>query len=117
MMVMLEGAERRASPRLEEVQLVQVSNPGSMSQLATGRTINLSRGGARLEMGGQLPLRSRVRLSLALGDEFVTVAGSVVYLEALDGGRCAVGVQFTDLDAASRRRLDAHMVRRAAPEA
>ena len=50
-------------------------------------------------------------MSLAVGDEFVTVAGSVVYLEALDGGRCSVGVQFTDLDAASRRRLDDYVTR------
>ena len=38
--------------------------------------------------------------------------GSVVYLEALDGGRCSMGVQFTDLDADSRRRLDDYVARR-----
>ena len=102
----MESAERRASPRVDEVQLVQVSEPSSLPALTTGRTLNISRGGVRLEMSTQLPLRSRVRLSLAVGDEFVTMAGSVVYLEALDGGRCSMGVQFTDLDAASRRRLD-----------
>ncbi len=102
----MEAAERRASPRVDDVQLVQVAEPGALSELTTGRTLNISRGGIRLEMGAQLPLRSRVRLSLAVGDEFVTVAGSVVYLEALDGGRCSMGVQFTELDAHSRRRLD-----------
>ena len=112
MTVSIGGAERRASPRVDEVQLVQVSESGSLSR-ATGRTINLSRGGVRLEMGGQLPLRSRVRLSLAVGDEFVTVAGSVVYLEALDGGRCSMGVQFTDLDPSSRQLLDQYIARHA----
>jgi c-di-GMP-binding flagellar brake protein YcgR len=100
------ATERRASPRVDEVQLVQVAGPGSLSDLTTGRTLNISRGGVRLELSSQLPLRSRVRLSLAVGDEFVTVEGSVVYLEAMDGGRCSMGVQFTELDAANRRRLD-----------
>lgn len=108
----METAERRASPRVDEVQLVQVSEPTSLSTLTTGRTLNISRGGVRLEMSSQLPLRARVRLSLAVGDEFVTVAGSVVYLEALDGGRCSMGVQFTDLDADSRRLLDRYVALR-----
>jgi len=109
----MEAAERRASPRVNEVQLVQVSEPGTLSELTTGRTLNISRGGIRLEMSSQLPLRARVRLSLAVGDEFVTVAGSVVYLEALDGGRCSMGVQFTDLDPSSRRKLDEYVARHA----
>jgi len=113
----MEAVERRGSPRVAEVQLVQVSEPGSGSRPATGRTLNISRGGLRLEMQGQLPLRSRVRLSLAVGDEFVTVAGSVVYLEALDGGRSSVGVQFTDLDDAGRRRLEDYVARHDEPSA
>ena len=105
-----QGAERRVSPRVDEVQLVQVTTPGSVSR-TTGRTINLSRGGMRLEMGDQLPLRSRVQLSLSVGNGQKLVAGSVVYLEALDGGRCSIGVQFTDLDQHSRRRLDDYIAR------
>ncbi|MFQ5350069.1 MAG: PilZ domain-containing protein [Thermoanaerobaculia bacterium] len=104
--------ERRASPRVDEVQLVQVGQLGSRA-LTTGRTLNLSRGGVRLEMSKDLPLRTRVRLSLAVGDEFVTVDGAVVYLEALDGRRCSMGVQFTELDAGSRGRLDAYVARHA----
>ena len=107
----MEATERRASPRVDEVQLVQVSEPSAPSALTTGRTLNISRGGVRLEMSSELPLRSRVRLSLAVGDEFVTVGGLVVYLEALDGGRCSMGVQFTDLDADSRRLLDEYVRR------
>ena len=111
------ATERRTSPRVDEVQLVQVSVPSAPSAFTTGRTLNISRGGVRLEMSGELPLRTRVRLSLAVGDEFVTVAGSVVYLEALDGGRCSMGVQFTDLDANSRRRLDEYVERHSRPSA
>ena len=106
----MEAAERRASPRVPEVQLVQISEPG-VPRPATGRSLNLSRGGVRFETGRELPLRSRVQLSLAVGDEFVTVSGSVVYLEALDHGRCTIGVQFTEVDAVSRRRLDDYIAR------
>ena len=106
----MEAVERRASKRVREVQLVQVSEPG-VARPTTGRTLNLSRGGLRMETARDLPLRSRVQLSLALGDEFVTVSGSVVYLEALDHGRCTMGVQFTEIDAASRKRLDEYIAR------
>ena len=56
----MKATERRASPRVDEIQLVQVAEPGSPSGLATGRTVNISRGGVRLEMSSQLPLRTRV---------------------------------------------------------
>ncbi len=105
----IEATERRASPRLEQVQLVQVAEPGSVSHLATGRTLDISQGGVRLEMRAPLPLRARVRLSLAVGDEFVSLFGTVVYLEALDRGRCCMGVQFGELDPVSRRRLDDYL--------
>ena len=112
----MEATDRRASPRVDTVQLVQVAEPGSVNELTTGRTLNISRGGVRLEMGSHLPLRSRVRLSLAVGDEFVTVAGAVVYLEALDGGRCSMGVQFTELDAHSRQQLDDYVAIHDSPQ-
>ena len=70
MTVSIGGAERRTSPRVDEVQLVQVSEPGSLSR-ATGRTINLSRGGVRLEMGSQLPLRSTMASIRSCGSSLV----------------------------------------------
>ena len=113
----MKATERRASPRVDEVQLVQVDEPGSRPDLTTGRTLNISSGGMRLEMSRQLPLRARLSVSLAIGDEFLTVAGSVVYLEASDGGRCSMGVRFTDLRPDSRRRLEEYIARHPAQEA
>jgi hypothetical protein len=92
--------ERRIEPRIRKINLVQVSRfdeDGFRADLATGRTLNLSPGGLRLELYHALPLRSRVRLDLALGEELINVEGVVVYLEAIDAERCAMGIAFSNL--------------------
>lgn len=101
--------ERRAAPRVDRIQLVEVSRfdkEGLYADLATGRTLNLSRSGARLEFHHSLPLRSTVELSIVLGDEVVQVTGRVVYLEAIDDERTAMGVTFTELPPGAREALD-----------
>ena len=79
--------KRRVDSRVEKIQLVQISRfdeEGFRADLATGRTINISKGGLRLELHHPLPLRSQVELDLALGDELTHVSGTVVYLEVID---------------------------------
>jgi len=69
---MSDHDDRRNHPRIEKCQLVQVSRfdeEGFRADLATGRTLNISRGGLRLELVHPLPLRSEVSLSLALGND------------------------------------------------
>jgi len=63
----------------------------------------------RLELYHPLPLRSIVVLTLALGKGLVQVKGKVVYLEKIDGNRCAMGIQFTHVAPKSRRLLDEHV--------
>lgn len=92
--------ERRINSRVEKINLVQVSRfdeAGFRADLAAGRTLNLSTGGCRLELHYALPLRSKLRLDLAINDQLVQVEGTVVYLEALDDHRCAMGVAFSKL--------------------
>ncbi len=96
-----DGKDRRASPRIEKVQLVQISRfdeEGFRADLTTGRTLNISRGGVRLELHHSVPLRTVVSLNLVLGEKILDVNGVVVYLEVLDGERCGLGIEFTDLD-------------------
>ena len=95
------NSERRTSPRIEKVHLVQVNRfdeEGARADLTTGRTLNISTGGVRLELHHSVPLRSVVSLNLVLGEKILDVTGTVVYLEALDGERCCMGVEFTELD-------------------
>lgn len=101
-------ADRRHDQRVEKIHLVQVSRfdeEGFRADLAAGRTLNLSRGGMRLELYHPLPLRSQVSLSLLLGDEVVEVHGRVTYLEELDEDRCAMGIEFVDLSTADEARI------------
>ena len=102
-------SERRNAPRIEKVHLVQVNRfdeEGFRADLTTGRTLNISRGGVRLELHHPVPLRSVVSLNLVLGEQILDVSGTVVYLEDLDGDRCGMGIEFNELDADGQALLD-----------
>ena len=104
--------QERHYPRVKNLSLVQVDrhdDRGLQADLATGRTLDLSPGGMRLELHHPLPLRTIVEMSLALGNEIVDVRGKVVYLEELDGDRCAMGVQFLDVAEEARRVLERYV--------
>lgn len=105
-------SDRRTEPRIERVQLVQITRfdeEGFHADVATGRTLNVSRGGIRLELHHALPLRSVVNLSVLLGDQILDVSGTVVYLEAIDDQRCAMGVAFGDLTTAQTELIDRYL--------
>lgn len=104
-----DEGERRSEPRIEKVHLVQVNRfdaEGFRADLTTGRTLNISRGGVRLELHQPVPLRSVVSLNLVLGERIVDVAGTVVYLEDMDGERCCMGIEFNDLDPESEALIE-----------
>lgn len=102
----------RRHPRIKKVNLVQVNRfdeEGFRADLATGRTLNISRGGVRIELYHPLPLRSVVGLSMALGDRIIDVSGKVVYLEVLDQDRCAMGIEFCDLEPEATASIDEYL--------
>jgi len=96
----------RHHPRIENLNLVQISRFDEDVDLATGRTLDISPGGMRLELYQPLPLRTILSLTLALGDTLVDVRGKVVYLKEIDDERCAMGIQFVDMDQADRQQLE-----------
>ncbi len=100
--------DQRESARLRRLQLVQISRydaQGVQADVATGRTLNLSHGGMRLELSHPLPLRATIQLSIALGDDIIEVNGSVRYLEVIDDVRNAMGVEFIDLTPADQAAI------------
>lgn len=102
------SSEERKEPRLKKMSLVQISRfdeEGFRADLATGRTLNVSRGGLRLELHHPLPLRSEVRLDMVLGDQIIHVAGTVVYLEAVDEDTCCMGIAFKDVEPETQKLL------------
>ena len=109
---MAEQTEGRNFPRIKDLNLVQISRfdeEGFRADLATGRTLDISAGGIRLDLHHSLPLRTVVALTLALDDDLIDVRGKVVYLEEIDDERCAMGIQFTDMSDGDRERLDRHV--------
>ncbi len=108
------STEERHHPRVKNLSLVQVDRhdkEGLPADLATGRTLDISPGGIRLELHHPLPLRTIVEMSLALDNELVDVRGKVVYLEEIDDERCAMGVQFIDVDEATRQALERYVAK------
>ncbi|MEM6456059.1 MAG: PilZ domain-containing protein [Acidobacteriota bacterium] len=106
-------ADERRHPRVENLQLVHmnqyIEDEESRERLATGRTLNLSRGGMRIELYGSVPLRSRVSLSVALDDHIVEVAGEVAYLEVIDNTKSVMGISFDELSEETQRIIQNHI--------
>ncbi len=105
-------SRQRDFPRVRNLLLAEISRldeQGVRADLATGRTLDISYGGLRLELPVPLPVRSEVVLTLALGERLVRIKGKTVYLQKVDGDRCAMGVQFTDVAPRARRLLDEHV--------
>lgn len=102
----------RHHPRVKNLSLVQVDRhdeKGLQADLATGRTLDISPGGIRLELHHPLPLRTIVEMSLALDNTLIEVQGKVVYLEEIDDERCAMGVQFIDISEDVRQQLEQYV--------
>lgn len=109
-----QTANERHHPRIENLNLVQISRfdeEGFRADLATGRTLDISEGGIRLELYHPLPLRTVVSLTLALDNELLDVKGRVVYLEEIDDDRCAMGIQFVEVDADAAGLLSSYVAK------
>jgi c-di-GMP-binding flagellar brake protein YcgR len=105
-------SRQRDFPRVKNLLLAEISRfdeRGVRADLATGRTLDISYGGLRLELCKPLPVRSNVRLTLAVGERLVQIKGRTVYLQKIEDDRCAMGVQFTDVPPRSRKLLDEHV--------
>lgn len=108
--------ERRREPRERTYQLVNVSRvdrEGLPVELVPGRTLDLSRDGARLELDQALPEGARVRVDVALREELVSAEAEVRHVEPAPAGGYHVGVHFVDLAGRALERVDAFLRARA----
>jgi hypothetical protein len=78
---------------------------GGESQPLFSRTRSLGLGGLMFESESTLERGDSICMEIALGDQTVTAAGTVVYVERRDGGPWQVGVQFTTLTEDDRDAL------------
>lgn len=95
---MIPKFERRRASRVPGYHLVNVSRRsggGSLEELSTGRTLDLSPEGLCLELDHVLPQGSPVEVDIALGEDLVHLRGEVRWIA--DRGRtCALGLRFAD---------------------
>lgn len=103
--------ERREHPRLSveetRVHLGGLEMRGIPANLSVIRTQNLSLGGLRLELKGYYPVLggSTLELGLNIGNEILRVKGRVIYVQRLEEGRSALGMQFTDIGPDARKKI------------
>ncbi len=113
---MVIRVERRREPRERTYQLASVSRvnrEGLPIEQVLGRTLDLSRAGARLEVDQELPAGARVRVDLALREDLVSTEAEVRHVEAAHEGGYQLGVEWVELSDAVFERLDGFLRTRA----
>lgn len=100
--------ERRREPRERTYQLVNVSpvnQEGLRTEQLLGRTLDLSPGGARVEVPHEVASGARVQVDLALNEALVSAEAEVRHAGAGDEGAWLLGLEFVELDDATTRKI------------
>lgn len=111
--------ERRREPRERTFQLVNVSlvNRAGERDQSLGRTLDLSRGGLRVELDHDVSPGTRVQVDLALREALVSAPAEVRSVEPARDGGYLLGLEFVDLDDGCFHRIDDFLRHRMADRA
>lgn len=101
--------ERRQYPRVDSINLVTMGDFGEETPIGVARTLQISEGGALLEMARPYPIHTVFQLDLALGSEILPVRAEVRNIRVLDDGGYQIGVRFAQLRPKDRERLERHL--------
>jgi len=101
--------ERRQFPRVESIHLVSLGDVQGETTIGVARTLEISQGGALLEMAQPYPLHTVFQLDLALGGDLLAVRAEVRNIQAADDGTYRVGIRFARLGPEDRKRLERHL--------
>ncbi len=101
---MESGSDRRRSPRVGKVSLIQANS------FLIGSSLNLSRHGALIELHEPLRTELPVRLDLAIQDQVMELQARVVHVHQVDQGRYNIGLEFQDLSEEELKALDDFML-------
>ncbi len=104
---------RRQHPRFVTSQRVELQ-AGNRNALRALWMADISKGGLFVETDDPPPLRQPVSVTLSTEDGELTLSAEVVHIldtaaAAGGGGKPGVGLQFVDLDAQTRRRIEAYV--------
>ncbi len=92
--------ERRKAVRIDSLNLLKVSvdkNDIAVNQ-GMGRTLNISESGILLETYFEIDLDSSLSLTVAIGDDLISINGKVLHCTAGNDGMFKTGVQFFGID-------------------
>jgi hypothetical protein len=93
-----ETKEQRRSPRIRSLHLTSyVPRKGSEQDyiVSIGRTLDVSRGGVKVEVHRELAKGTELDMDIAIEDRLITAKGVVVHVEPLPGGLYGTGIRFT----------------------
>ena len=106
---MSDRTERRSEPRIEQVRLIKIipwPRAALSEPIDTGRTLDLSRHGLRLEVHLPIPVSSILTCRLAFGEEVVEVRGVVRHLQPCESNLYEIGLSFEKVDTMSQAVFD-----------
>ena len=101
--------ERRREPPRQVLNLVSVDqreDSGAPTELAAGRTLDLSPRGMRIELSRPLPLRSRIQVTVALAERIITLDAQVRHVDEVSEGVCSMGIEFVELSVEQTEALE-----------
>lgn len=99
--------EKRRHIRIKSLNLsdVVVDEKGDIVLQGMGRTINVSESGILLQTHFGIEVDQIVSLTIAFGDDLVDIRGRVAHARRSDDGTSETGIEFLEMDDASRQIL------------
>ncbi|UCG11498.1 MAG: PilZ domain-containing protein [Deltaproteobacteria bacterium] len=92
--------EKRASPRIRSLNLASYTPKKRGEQeyiVSIGRTLDVSRGGAKVETHRKLAEGIELDLDIAVEDKIISAQGKVLHSEELKNGLFGTGIRFTTI--------------------
>lgn len=112
-------SDRRHEPRVQTINLVHLREYRYPTLIdyktddTLGKTLDLSHDGMRLEVDHALPLRTKVKLDLALGEQILTMMGKVRSLSEIDETHVDLGIEFENVTPEQYEALEEYLQLRA----
>lgn len=99
----------RQYPRLERIQLIAYSHYDTQGILTTtgrmGTTLNLSLGGALIEIANEFPVGTIIVLDLNISGKIIRIKGKIIHVRKTDSQLWSTGIQIIDIKPEEREVL------------
>jgi hypothetical protein len=104
--------EKRKHSRIESVNLlnyIHCDDHGEELEQGMGRTLNISESGILLETHNRIDVTHVVSLTIGFKEEVIEIKGRTIYLKSNAQGMFESGIEFFDVDDASRKVLQSYI--------